>query len=77
MTTQALSKLSKKAKIITGAIRILFGLLGISFGVYIGIHFYDGHPKVLQAGIWLWLVVTSFYCVGRGIKQIYDLRRAA
>jgi hypothetical protein len=71
MTLQALSKLSKKMKIAAGAVQILFGLFGISFGIYL----VDGHPKVILVCSFLWLV--SLYCCGVGTKLIYEARRAA
>ena len=77
MTIQSLSKQSKNLKIVTGVLQILFGIIGVSFGVFLGIYFVDGHLNGIEVGIWSWLVVTSLYCAGRGIKLIYDSRRAA
>ena len=72
MTLQSLSKLSKKLKMVAGAIQILFGLFGISFGIYI----FDGHiTKLILAASSLWLV--GLYTTGVGIKLIYESRRAA
>ena len=71
MTLQALSKLSKKMKIAAGAVQILFGLFGVSVGIYL----FDDHPRVILACSFLWLV--SLYCCGVGIKLIYEARSAA
>jgi len=69
MTLQSLSKLAKKLKITAGALQILFGVFGISLGIYL----VNDHAKAIVTCIWLWLV--SLCCAGRGIKLIYDSRR--